>query len=142
MAVDDLAEADPLPRMLSWLGSHAAVSKELGGVGRVDALNKPPYPRIRVTHSSGSDGDLRWLIAPEFRLEALDDLDGSTGRSRLRRALYIAVGALVELSEMEPPPGEPVITNVSSAQGGGWIPLPTGQGRYVAVVQVHAHRGT
>jgi hypothetical protein len=140
VAVDDLAAADPLPRILAWLAAHPVLAGELGGPGRAGALNEPPYPRLRVNHQGGDDRDLRWLIAPEYQIEALDDLDGTTGRARLHRLTYLALGALAELPDQPVPPGGPVITSVTSIRGAGWLPLPTGQGRYLAVVRVHSHR--
>ncbi|MDB4873234.1 MAG: hypothetical protein JWL97_4238 [Gemmatimonadales bacterium] len=139
MAVEDLADADPLPRVLAWLNAHPTLTAALGGPGRVDALNEAPYPRIRFTHSGGADGDLRWLINPEFQLEVLDDLAGTTGRAGLRRILYLAYGALVALLEQPVPPGEPVITWFQGGRGGGWSPLGTGQGRYVGTVRAWSH---
>jgi hypothetical protein len=140
VAVDDLAAADPLPRILAWLSGHPVLTAELGGTGRTGALNEAPYPRLRVNHQGGDDRDLRWLIAPEYQIEALDDLDGTTGRARLHRLLYLALGALAELPDQVPAAGDPVITQVTSIRGGGWLPLPTGQGRYLAVVRVYSHR--
>lgn len=141
MAVDDLAAADPLPRVLAWLSGHPAVIDVLGGTGRVGGENVPPYPRLLLTDPDGDDRDLRWLLAPVIQIEALDDLDGSAGKARLRRCLYVALGALKQLPDQEVPPGEPVITEVRGVRGGGWVPLPTGQGRYVASVRVWSHRG-
>lgn len=141
MAVDDLAAADPLPRALAWLSGHPAVTEALGGPGRVGGMNEAPYPRVVLTDVDGDDRGLRWLISPVIQVEALDDLDGSTGKEQLRRCLYVTLGALMELPGQQPGPGEPVITDVRSVRGGGWVPLPTGQGRYVASVRLWTHRG-
>ncbi|MEW9530760.1 hypothetical protein [Microbispora sp. NPDC049125] len=143
MGADDLARAHPLARVLAWLSSHPAVTAALGGPGRVGLYNEPPYPRLRVVDTNaGTDRDLRWLIAPEIQIEAYGDLDGTPGKAALNFILYTALGALKELPEQAAAPGEPVITHVMSSRGGGPVPEPTGQQRYVAAVLVYAHPGT
>lgn len=138
----DLAAADPIPRVISWLGSHAAVTRALGAPGRVGADNVPPYPRLRVLDPpGGTDGALRWLLAPEIQIEALGDLDGSPGKAALRFMLYTALGALKELPDAPAEPGQVVITSVAGLRGGGWARLPTGQPRYIASVTCHVHPG-
>ena len=139
MPVDDLARADPLPRVLSWLAAHPAVTAELGGAGRVGAVNEPPYPRLRLLDVAADDRGLRWLVAPEIQVEAYGDLDGSPGKAALRRILYVALGALQELPDQAPTPGGPTITGVVSSRGGGWVPEPSGQPSYVAAVRVYTH---
>lgn len=139
MAVD-IVRADPLPRVIAWLGSHPAVTDVLGGAGRVSARNEPPFPRLRITDPPGGDDrGMLWLMAKAVQIEALGDLDGTPSKAVLNRALYTALGALVELPDQPTPPEGPVITAVRSSVAGGWSPLPTGQGRYVATVQVYSH---
>ncbi len=140
MAATDLAGADPVAVALAWLRQHPDVQQVLGN-GQVGGVNQPPYPRLTVLDPPGDDRSLRWLIAPTLTLEALGDLDGRHGKDVLRRLLYTALGALVELPEHPTPPGQPVVTAVTSAGGGGWSPLPTGQGRYLATVRMHMHPG-
>ncbi|GAB2859400.1 hypothetical protein GCM10022221_68740 [Actinocorallia aurea] len=136
---DVLVDADPLPRIITYLNGHAALTARLGGPGRVSALNKPPYPCIRLTHTGGDDGDLTWLLHADIQLEVLADLSGKPGRGELRTILYTALRALRTLPDEPRPPDAPVITNVRSVRGGGWIPEPTGQGRYIGTVRVSAH---
>lgn len=140
MAVDDLALADPLPRVMSWLGAHSAVTAALGGAERVGMFNEPPFPRLRVLDvPGGSDGQLRWLVATNVQLEVYGDLSGAPGKAALRRALYVALGALRELPDQAAPAGGPVITEVRSSTSGAWSPEPSGQPRYVASVLVYSH---
>jgi hypothetical protein len=134
-----LEDADALAAAISFLSTHERVIAALGGEGRVRGTNEPPYPRLRLSSVPGSDRDLRWLLAPAVRLEALGDLDGSQTSDELRRILYIALGALTEMPEQEYGPGEPVVTNVASAGAGGSAPLPTGQPRWMSTVGVSIH---
>lgn len=141
-AVDDLPRADPLPLVVAFLAGHPKVTAALGGPGRVGLYNQAPYPCLTVTDTvGGGDRDLRWLLAPELEFAAFGDLDGAPGKATLRRILYVALGAVTELPELEPAPGDPVITDVRSTRGGGYIPEPTGQPRYVAAVRVWTHPG-
>lgn len=139
MSAEDLARADPLPRVLSWLSAHPAVTAVLGGVGRVGAFNEPPYPRIQLLDVGGDDRSLVWLIAPEIQVVAYGDLDGSPGKAALRQALYTTLGALAELPDQPTPDGQPTITAVASVRAGGWLPEASGQPRYVASVRVYTH---
>lgn len=140
MAVDDLARADPLPRIISWLSTHSALAAELGGAGRVGLYNEPPFPRLRVIDvPGGNDRYLTWLIAVNIQIEVFGDLSGTPGKAALRRALYVALGALMELPEQDIPPGAPVITAIRSQGGGVWAPEPSGQPRYIASTLVYAH---
>lgn len=140
MATDDLARADPLPRIITWLGSHAMVTAELGGAGRVGMYNEPPFPRLRVVDGpGGSDRQLTWLISKSIQIEAYGDLSGKPGKAQLHRALYVALGALMELPEQIAPPDAPVITAVRAQGAGAWSPEPSGQPRYYASVLVYVH---
>lgn len=140
MAASDLVYADPLPRIVAWLGAHPVVTAALGGAGRVGADNRPPYPRVRVIDPPGGDDrGLRWHIARYVQVEVYGDLDGAPGKAALRDITYTVLGALAELPDQPVPPEGPVITSVESAQAAGWSPEPTGQPRYVAGVLVGAH---
>lgn len=140
MAVDDLARADPLPRLISWLSGHTALRTELGGAGRVGMYNEPPYPRLRVIDvGGGSDRFLTWLLAVPVQLEVYGDLSGKPGKAQLRRILYVTLGALMELPDQVVPPNTPIITTVRSQSAGAWSPEPSGQPRYVANVLVYVH---
>lgn len=116
------------------------MTSALGGPGRVGADNEPPYPRLRVLDTTGgADRDLRWLAAQEIQVDAYGDLSGFPGKGELRRILYVALGALMELPEQPPASGFPVVTAVTSTRAGGWLPEPTGQPRYVALIRVFSH---
>lgn len=140
MAVDDLARADALPRVIDWLSAHSAVTAALGGPGRVSAYNEPPYPRLRVIDvPGGSDRELTWLIATSIQIEAYADLSGELGKAELRQILYLALGALAELPRQDSPEGVPVITSVMPGASGAWSPEASGQPRYLATVTVYSH---
>lgn len=136
----DIVRADPLPRVLAWLSGHAAVTAALGGTGRVGARNVPPYPRLIITDPPGGDDrQLLWLMSKAVQVEAVGDLDGTPGKAALNAILYTALGVLVDLPDQPTPSGGPVITAVRSSVAGGWSPLPSGQPRYIAQIQVFAH---
>lgn len=137
MPAADLAAADGLAAALGWLQRHPRVTAFFAGVG---AENLPPYPLLRVRPTtSGGGRNLRWLLAPELTLESLGDLDGTPGSAALRRGLFIAVAALTELPAAPAQPGQPVVTHVEDAGGGGESPLPTGQPRWVMTVRLYVH---
>ncbi|MFE7526747.1 hypothetical protein ACFU7Y_13590 [Kitasatospora sp. NPDC057542] len=139
----DLAILDPEELAVAWLSGHAELTRALGGPGRVGARNTPPYPRIRITQvPGGSAPGWRWTATFHLQVEALGDLDRSTPRPLLRRAFATAIKALHELAEQAAVPGRPVVTAVRALSAGGWLPEPTGQARYVAVVAVTAHPPT
>ncbi|MFB8235532.1 hypothetical protein ACFC58_03180 [Kitasatospora purpeofusca] len=138
----DLASLDAELLVTDWLTGHPELTDVLGGTGRVGARNTPPYPRIRVTQiPGGSAPGWRWLGTFHIQIEALGDLDRSVGRPALRRAFATAVKALHQLPVRPPEPGQPVVTAVQALSSGGWLPEPTGQGRYVVVVALTAHPG-
>lgn len=125
--------------MIEWLGTHPEVTAALGGPGRVNAVNEPPYPRLRVIDTGGDDRGLQWLIATEVQVEAYGDLGGAPGKQELRRILYLALGAVAALPDQPTPEDGPVITAVRSSRTGSWSPEPSGQPRYVGAVRVYSH---
>lgn len=143
----DLAATDPVPLVTWWLGQHPGVAAALGAAGHIAMKNEAPWPCLVVTDAGGgSDGDLTRLISPSVQLEAYGDLDGGPGKAALRRLLYSVLGALRELADQPwpytgAPDGCPVVTWVKSSRAGGWSPLPSGQPRYIAAVQVFCHAG-
>lgn len=141
MSAENLADTDPIPRVTAWLEGHPAVVDALGGADRVGPYNRPPYPRLRLVEvpGGGDDRSLQWLISVEVQIEAYGDLDGSPGKEALRRLLYTALGALMELPDVPAPPGAPVVTTVRATRSGGWAPEPSGQPRYIAAVRVYVH---
>lgn len=141
----DLADTDAKALAIRYLNAHAGVIEALGGEGRVASLNEPPYPRVRITDPPGDDRFMEHLIAPLLQIEVLGD-PGLTGQGpAMRRALYRVLQALRRLpeaqalGEFERLDGEPVVTNVGSTGGGGSVPEPTGQPRYLATVRLHVH---
>lgn len=135
-----LTEADPIPITRAWLLASPLVTEALGGPDRVSAHNEPPYPCAVLTDVPGSDRGLRHLIAPLVQVEVIGDVDGTPGKPALRRALYTILERLRDLPETEQTdPTLPIVTAVVSTGGGGWSPLPTGQPRYLATVQVYMH---
>ncbi|MET8006183.1 hypothetical protein [Nonomuraea glycinis] len=142
MAAEDLADADPLPVVIGWLGEHPAVVAAFGE-DRVDGLNEVPYPRLRVTDvPGGSDGPGSYetrLVGVRIQLEALGSVDGGPGKHELRRMLYTALGALGELPRADPAPPGAVVVSVRPAQAGGYLPEADRRPRYVAQATVWCH---
>lgn len=133
-----IADADPVPVVVSYLRGRADVLAEFGDPARVGKENVPPYPRLRVSNPpSGSDRFLGRLVAPVVRLECLGDLDGTPGAEALRRGLYVALGAVADLPAHTPGPGEPIVTYVESSAAGGEVPTTGGQPRWLADVRVY-----
>jgi len=71
---------------------------------------------------------------------------GLTGQKPILRAIcYRALQALAELpeaqalGEWERLDHEPVVTFVESTGGGGYVPEPTGQPRYLATLRLYVH---
>lgn len=144
----DLADTDVVALVRRFLLSRDPVTAELGGEGRVGATNKPPYPRVRLTDPPGDDRTLTHLIAPLVQVEVYGD-PGATGQKpALRRVLYRVLQELAGLPEAQAlgefpiEAGEPVCTSVTSTGGGGWLPEPTGQPRYLATIRLHVHPQT
>ncbi|MGA4995951.1 hypothetical protein [Nonomuraea bangladeshensis] len=134
MRPEDLADADPLPVVLAWLGAHPVVLAELGP-DRVGGHSVPPYPRLRVTDvPGGSENFDTGRVSMRVQVEALGEMGGS--KAALRRLLYLALGALAELPAADPAPAGPVIGSVGPAQGGGFLPEADKRPRYVATVTV------
>ena len=141
----DLADTDVVALARRYLAAHPGVTEALGGEGRVASLNEPPYPRIRLNDPPGDDRLMQHLIAPLLQIDLLGD-PGLTGQKpSLRRAMYTVLQALRELPEKqalgqwERIAGEPVVTAVTSTGGGGYVPEPTGQPKYVATVRLYVH---
>ncbi|HEY1668518.1 MAG TPA: hypothetical protein VGG54_22735 [Trebonia sp.] len=139
-----LPAGDVVPLVNWWLGQHQAVAAAITP-GHVSMWNEPPWPDLVVTDTTaGADGDLIWLTSPEIQLEAYGDLDGNPGKAALRKLVYTALGALMELCSAPypyegAPDGSPVVTWVQSSRAGGYVPLPSGQPRYVAAVRLFVH---
>mgnify|MGYP001606914646 CR=1 FL=1 len=141
MTLPLLLDVDPVAVAIAHLTGHEYVVATLGaGAERVSGVNEPPYPRLVITDPPGGDPrEMTWLIAPLIQIEAFGDLDGHPGKWALRRAAWAATLALTELPTLPSVPGQPVVTKVEGRTGGGWLPLATGQPRYVTTVQMYLH---
>jgi hypothetical protein len=146
--------SDPVPLVRWWLGQHPAVTARLAlgageglAAGSISMWNEPPWPCLVVSDTTaGSDGDLQWQSSPEIQVEAYGDLDGFPGKAALRALTYTTLGALMELARQPwPYPGAPenapVVSWVQSSRAGGYVPLPSGQPRYVAAVRLFVRPG-
>lgn len=139
----DVVDADPATIVITYLSAHAGLTTELGGEGRISSLNEPPYAHLQVLDTpGGSDRDLTWLVAPEVTLRAYGDFDGTPGKAKLRRVLYVALQALRDLPGIPAAAGKPVITAVRFPGTGGWTPEPNGQPCYSARPQLFLHPPT
>ncbi len=140
MATEDLARADPVGRIVSWLKGHPSVLAVVGSADRIGSDNRPPYPRVRITDPPGGDDRLfRRLVTTVVQVDVYGDLDGTLAKGDLKQVCYIVLSALAELPDQPVPSGAPVITHVESLLGAGWQPEPTGQGRYISQVRVYSH---
>jgi hypothetical protein len=140
--VAHLEDVDAVPPVIAYLSGHPDVTAMLGGPDRVDGENEPPYPRLRVADVPGGREDLHAeIIAQRIQVEALGTVDGPTvGKAELRRILYTALRLLKQLpAAPEGTSDSTVISDVSSAVGGGYVPLADGRPRYVATITATAH---
>jgi hypothetical protein len=136
--VADVVDADALAVALAHLRADATLAAEFGDGERFTSRNEPPYPHVRVTDTpGGSDRALEWLTSPELTIETHGDLDGSPGKATLRRLHYLVLQALRDLPKTEQ--AGPVVTAVMFTGGGGYVPEPTGQPRYLSRVQLSIH---
>lgn len=141
----DLVDTDVLALTRRYLLSLPSVTEVLGGEGRVGPRNEPPYPMLRLTDPPGDDRSLNHLIAPLVQFEMYGDPAATGQKPMLRKALYRVLqemGRLPErqaLGEFEHREHEPWVTNVGSTGGGGYVPEPTGQPRYIATLRLHVH---
>lgn len=137
----DLTDVDPVAVARAFLLTRSAVTEALGG-DQIGSHNEPPYPCVVLSDPPGNDRFMRHLIAPLLQIEVLGDMDGSPGKPALRRVLYRILQELATLPEHPCVPGQPVVTDVVTSGGGGWVPMPTGQPRYLATVQMFMHPPT
>lgn len=133
----DVEDADPVAVVVAYLNGHPDAQAVLGGAGRVSSRNEPPYPHCKITDPPGDDRDLRWLTAPLVQLETHGDLDGTPGKAQLRRIHYTLLRVLRDLPDT--PQTGPVVTAVTYPTGGGWLPEPTSQPRYLSRVRLYLH---
>lgn len=145
-----LADTDVVALARRYLDAHPRIIEVLGSEGRVASLNEPPYPRIRLSDPPGDDRSMQHLIAPLLQIDVLGEPGMSGQKPALRRALYTALEVLGELPEAQAlgqwarVAGEPVVTDVQSSGGGGYVPEPAagqpgGQPRYIATVRLYVH---
>lgn len=136
----ELADADPVSAVLSWLRSHPQVAEALGGQDRVSGISEAPWPHLRVTHGPGGDlRDLMWATEPEVTLELHGDPGGWPGQAELRRIILLCAAAATELSDVPHVPGRPVISGVRPSGALVWSPLVDGQPRWLLGLLVTLH---
>lgn len=141
----DLADTDIVALSRRYLLSLPEVTEALGGEGRVGPNNEPPYLCVRLTDPPGDDRDLRHLVAPLLQVEVLGDPALLGQKPQMRRALFRVLQELAQLPERQALGefarlvDEPVVTSVLSTGGGGWVPEPTGQPKYIATVRMYVH---
>jgi hypothetical protein len=68
----------------------------------------------------------------------IGDLDGTPGKAALYRIAMTAVGALVQWPDADLRSRRPR-GHAGQAQMPGWMPLPTGQPRYVSTATLWMH---
>lgn len=140
-----LADADPIALVVRYLDSRSRVIEALGGEGRIGMLNEPPYPRVVLGNPPGDDRDMQHLVAPLVQFEVLADPEDTGAGQALRRILWTILEELRALPERQALQefnhlaDEPWVTGVTSTGGSGYVPLPTGQRRYIATVRLHMH---
>lgn len=141
----DLVDTDVLALTRRYLLTLDSVSEVLGGQGRVGPRNEPPYPMLRLTDPPGDDRALNHLIAPLVQFEMYGDPAATGQKPLLRKALYRVLSEMALLPErqatreFEHRDGEPWVTAVVSTGGGGWVPEPSGQPRYLATLRLYVH---
>jgi hypothetical protein len=145
--VPRLATIHPVALARAYLLTLSEVTSRLPGEhDGIGVRNEPPYPCIVLTDVPGNDRAGRHLIAPMLQIEVLGDLDGTPSRTDLRGLYYDVLDALVDLpawqasaERNESAAFGSVVTEVVPTGGGGWVPLPTRQPRYLGTVQMFMH---
>ncbi|WP_413100913.1 hypothetical protein [Streptomyces sp. Inha503] len=136
----ELADADPVSAILTWLQKHTRVTDALGGPGRVSGISEAPWPHLRVTHGPGGDmRTLTWATEPEVTLEAYGDPGGWPGQAELRRIILVCAAAAMELPDTPHTPGQPVISGIRPSGTLLWSPLVGGQPRWLLGLLVTLH---
>ena len=148
MAPHPLVEVDPAALAITYLAGHPDVQAALalwhpalGADGLIAGVNRPPYPRVTVSDPPSGGTNLTWLVTPSLQVDVLGDLDGTPGKAALRQLAMVVVGALWQWPQMAFWPDDPVVTDVRVPLP-GWLPLPTGQPRYVSVLALSIHPPT
>lgn len=142
-----LAGVHPVALARTWLLGDPAVASVLVALGadadhieeHITDRNEPPYPHVRLTDPPGDDRFGEHLIAPLVQVEVHGDLAGNQSRGVLREVLYVVLESLHRMPSAEVPAGQPVVTAVQVAGGGGWVPEPNGQPRYLATRRLFVH---
>lgn len=135
-----LADLHPVAVARTWLLTRSRVTDLLGGSDGIGVRNEPPYPCLVLSDPPGDDRFGRHLIAPLLQIEVMGDLDGNPGRNALRSLYYTVLEELVLLPEQPTDPADPfVVTEVVPTGGGGYVPLPTRQPRYLGTVRMFMH---
>lgn len=136
----DLSDVHPVATARARLLTRERVTSLLGDPEQIGTHNEPPYPCVVLSDPPGNDRYARHLIAPVLQVEVIGDLDGTPGKPMLRKILYRVIEELVAFAESEQTdPTQPVVTGVVPSGGGGYVPLPNGQPRYLATVTMYMH---
>ncbi|MFF9901227.1 hypothetical protein [Streptomyces longispororuber] len=136
----ELADADPVSVLLSWLQQHPKATAALGGPGRVSGIAEAPWPHLRITHGPGGDlRDLTWATAPEVTLEVYGDPSGWPGQAELRRITMACAAAAKDIVEAPHAPGRPVISGIRPSGTLVWSPLVDGTPRWILGLLVTLH---
>ncbi len=123
------------------LGRAGLVQAFGGGDGWVTSDNEPPYPHVALLDTpGGTDRTLDWLVGGEVTVETYGDLDGTPGKAELRRLHTLVLQELRDLPKQPvTDPAAVVITGVTFPGARGYVPLPTGQPRYLSRVVLWGH---
>lgn len=137
----DVVDVDPVAVARAYLNSREGLIQAFGGGDRFSSRNEPPYPHTALLDTpGGNDLTLDWLVGMELTIETYGDLDGTPGKAALR-TLHTRV--LQELRDLPKQPVDdpalPVITAVTFPGARGYVPLPTGQPRYLSRVVLWGH---
>lgn len=134
----ELADADPVALVLTFLKAHQVTAAELGGPTNVSGIHEAPWPHLIVTEGpNGVIRDSLWSQEQEVILSLVGDPTGMPGKAELRRKLLRLVAAVCALPEVEvTDPTKAVVSNVEPNGNVVYTPLTTGQPAYDATITV------
>lgn len=135
-----LADADPVPVVLSHLRQHTGLLAEVGGdADNITGIVEAPWPHVRIATAPGGDlRDMRWAAETAVLIEVFGDPAGKTGEAKLRRIAFTVLEAVKELEGADAAPGKPFIARVSAADVPASVPLTTGQRKWSATLRLVA----
>lgn len=134
----DVVDADALAVCRAYLASVDSLVQAFGDGEAFTSDNEPPYPHCQITDTpGGSNRTMDWVTWQELTIETLGDLDGNPGKAALKRLHTLVLQALRDLPKQ--PQDGPVVTGMLFPGAHGYVPLPTGQPRYLSRVTVVIH---